>query len=488
MITGEPLPVARGSGDRVTGGTVNGQGAITFRATAVGTDTVLARIIRMVEDAQSAKLPIQAMVDRVTLYFVPVVMAVAALTVLVWLVFGPEPALTRALVAGVSVLIIACPCAMGLATPMSIMVGTGRAAELGVLFRRGDALQRLEGARVVAFDKTGTLTEGRPVLTDLEVAGGEDADTVLAHVAAIEARSEHPIARAIVEAAADRGLTLPEAEGAEALTGRAMRGRAGGADWLVGAPRHLAEAGVDTSAFADRLARLAERGRTPVLVARDGRAVALVAVSDRVRPGAAAAVAALQARGLRVAMISGDAVATARAVAAELGIDDVVAEVLPEGKVAAVEGLRAAHGPVAFVGDGINDAPALAAADVGVAVGSGTDVAIGSADVVLMSGDPGGVVAAQTISRATMRNIRQNLGWAFGYNLLLVPVAAGVLVPFGGPMLSPMLAAGAMAASSVCVVANALRLRRAGARTGPPGAGPQNRDGRMPEADLRPAT
>ena len=463
MITGEPLPVAKAPGDRVTGGTVNGAAALTFRATAVGADTVLARILRMVEQAQAAKLPIQALVDRVTLYFVPAVMVVALLSATAWLVFGPTPALVPALVAGVSVLIIACPCAMGLATPMSILVGTGRAAELGVLFRRGEALQRLDRVRVIAMDKTGTLTEGRPVVTDLFAAEGTSEIEALALAAGAEARSEHPIALAILAAARERGLSLPDAETTEAIPGLGLLARVDGREILVGSPRFLEARDVAMAPIAAGLETLSAQGRTPVAVAIDGQAALALGVSDRLRPGARAAVERLTRRGLVVAMISGDTEAAARHVAGELGIRHVVAGVPPEGKVAAIESLRSAHGPVAFVGDGMNDAPALAAADTGIAIGTGTDVAIESADVVLMSGDPGGVDTAVTLSRATMRNIRQNLGWAFGYNILLIPVAAGALAVFGGPLLSPVFAAGAMAASSVCVVANALRLRRAGA-------------------------
>ncbi|MBC57332.1 MAG: copper-translocating P-type ATPase [Confluentimicrobium sp.] len=456
MITGEPLPVEKGPGDPLTGGTINGQGALTFRATRVGRDTVLARIIAMVQQAQGAKLPIQGLVDRITAWFVPAVLAAALLTVLAWLVFGPQPALALALVSGVSVLIIACPCAMGLATPTSIMVGTGRAAELGVLFRRGDALQALQSVRVIAFDKTGTLTEGRPALTSITVAEGFERADVLARVAAAEAFSEHPIARAIVAEAGPEGP--PPAEGFQALPGFGLRATVGGAAVLVGAERLMAREGIALGALSAKGAELARAGATPVYAAIDGRAAAVIGVSDPVKPSARAAIAALHARGVKTAMITGDAQATANAIAADLGIDHVVAEVLPEGKVAAVEELMA-HGRLAFVGDGINDAPALARADIGIAIGTGTDVAIEAADVVLMSGDVAGVVNALEISRRTMGNIRQNLFWAFGYNVLLIPVAAGVLAIFGGPLLSPILAAAAMALSSVFVVSNALRLR-----------------------------
>jgi Cu+-exporting ATPase len=457
MLTGEALPVAKAPGDPVTAGTVNGTGALTVTARAVGADTVLARIVAMVEDAQGAKLPVQALVDRITGVFVPVVLGIAALTVAVWLAVGPDPALTHALVAGVAVLIIACPCAMGLATPMSILVGTGRAAELGVLFRRGDALQRLASVRVVAFDKTGTLTEGRPALTDVVAAPGQDADAILRLAAAVEARSEHPLARAVVDGAAQPG-PLPPVTDFAATAGLGVAATVDGRRVLVGSARHLAGQGVDTApllAAADRIAGLA---RTPVLVAVDGQAALVLGIADRIRPGAAEAIARLQAMGLTVAMVTGDAEPVAQAIACDLGITDVRAGVLPAGKRDTVSGLASA-GPVAFVGDGINDAPALAAADVGVAMGTGTDVAIEAGEVVLMAGDPRAVVAAITASRATMRNIRQNLGWAFGYNVLLIPVAAGVLWPAFGLMLSPMLAAGAMALSSVLVVTNALRLR-----------------------------
>ena len=461
MLTGEPEPAEKSPGAPVTGGTVNGPAALSFRVTATGEGTVLARIIALVADAQGAKLPVQALVDRITLWFVPAVMALAAATVLVWLFLGPDPALTHALVAGISVLIIACPCAMGLATPVSILVGTGRGAELGLLFRRGDALQRLAEAKVVAFDKTGTLTEGKPALTDLIAAPGFAADEVLALAAAAEARSEHPLARAILAEAGARGLTLPAAEAARALPGRGLAARVAGRDILIGNARALTEAGIDPAALLAEADRLAALARTPILVAVDGRVAALLAVADPVKPSARAAIAALHEMGVQTAMISGDTSATAGAIAAALGIDHVEAEVLPEGKVAALETLKTS-GTTAFVGDGINDAPALAAADIGIAMGTGTDVAMEAAEVVLMTGDPAAVADALRLSRATMRNIRQNLFWAFGYNVLLIPVAAGALYPANGMLLSPMLAAGAMALSSVFVVTNALRLRRAG--------------------------
>lgn len=459
MITGEPVPVEKTEGAGVVGATVNGTGALTFRAEKVGSDTMLSQIIRMVEQAQGAKLPIQGLVDRITRWFVPAVMAVAALTVAVWFLFGPDPALSLALVAGVAVLIIACPCAMGLATPTSIMVGTGRAAEMGVLFRKGDALQILQESAVVAFDKTGTLTAGRPALTDLILAEGMEEEEVLRTVAAVERNSEHPIAEAIVAAAQERGMSLPRIDAFTSITGFGVKATVDGREVLVGADRLMTREGLDPGALAGHSQALAAKGKTPLFAAIDGQVAAVIAVADPIKPTTPQAIQALHDLGLKVAMITGDNQVTARAIADELGIDHVVAEVLPEGKVAALDSLRAEGGKLAFVGDGINDAPALAAADVGVAIGTGTDVAIEAADVVLMSGDLLCVVNAIDISQRTMRNIRQNLFWAFGYNSLLIPVAAGVLYPFGGPLLSPVLAAGAMALSSVFVLTNALRLK-----------------------------
>ena len=470
MITGEPVPVSRGEGDEVVGGTLNKTGAFTFRATKVGADTVLSQIIRMVETAQGAKLPIQALVDRVTFVFVPVVMAVAAVTFLVWLTFGPDPALTFALVNGVAVLIIACPCAMGLATPTSIMVGTGRGAELGVLIRKGEALQSLRDVTIVALDKTGTLTKGRPELTDFSVAEGFTEDEVLALVAAVEAKSEHPIAEAIVQAARARGLSAGEVAGFDAVPGFGVGANVAGRRIDVGADRYMTRLGLEPATFADESARLGGEGKSPLYAAVDGRLAAVIAVADPVKPSTAAALATLHDLGLSVAMITGDNRRTAEAIATRLGIDEVIAEVLPDGKVEAVKTLRE-RGRVAFVGDGINDAPALAEADVGLAIGTGTDVAIEAADVVLMSGDLVGVPNAIALSRATMRNIRQNLFWAFAYNTALIPVAAGALYPAFGLLLSPILAAGAMALSSIFVLTNALRLK--GFRP------PMARDGRV---------
>ena len=461
MVTGEPLPVEKHAGARVIGGTVNQTGALVMEAVAIGADTMLARIIRMVEAAQGGKLPIQALVDRVTLWFVPAVMAAAVMTFLVWLLLGPSPSLPLALVNGVAVLIIACPCAMGLATPVSILVGTGRGAELGVLFRKGEALQALQGVRVVAFDKTGTLTEGKPVLTSFQPAKGETKQTLLPMLAAVEAQSEHPVARAIVTAA--EGMALPAAEGFVAKPGHGVSARVGGAEIALGSAREMGNRGVDIAAFQAEAERLADRGESPLYAARDGRAVALLAVADKVKETTPQAILAMKAMGLKLAMISGDNARTAQAIARDLGIDEVVAEVTPEGKVEVIRKLKA-HGALAFAGDGINDAPALAEADVGIAMGTGTDIAIEAADVVLVSGRLPALADAIGLSHATIRNIRQNLFWAFGYNVALIPVAAGALYPAFGILLSPVLAAGAMAMSSVFVLTNALRLKRYGAR------------------------
>ncbi len=459
MITGEPVPVEKSPGSDAVGGTVNQKGAFTLRATAVGGRTVLAQIIRLVEQAQGSKLPIQAMVDRVTMWFVPAVMVAALLTFVVWLLLGPEPALTFGLVNAVAVLIIACPCAMGLATPTSIMVGTGRGAELGVLFRKGEALQLLRDARVVAVDKTGTLTEGRPALTDLDVAEGFGRGDVLRLVAAVESSSEHPIARAIVDAAEAEGIEVPRPGGFESITGMGVRAMVDGRRVEVGADRHMRSLGLGVAGFSPVAERLGREGKSPLYAAIDGRLAAIIAVADPVKPDTPAAIAALHGLGLKVAMITGDNARTAQAIADRLGIDEVVAEVLPEGKVEAVRRLKGAHGRLAFVGDGINDAPALAEADVGIAIGTGTDIAMEAADVVLMSGSLHGVPTAIALSKATIGNIRQNLFWAFAYNTALIPVAAGVLYPAFGLLLSPILAAGAMSLSSVFVLGNALRLR-----------------------------
>lgn len=485
MITGEPTPLAKNEGAQVTGATMNTTGAFVFRATRVGADTTLAGIIRMVEQAQGAKLPIQAMVDRVTGVFVPAVMAIATLTFLVWMIVGPEPRLTYALVNAVAVLIIACPCAMGLATPAAIMTGTGRAAELGILFRKGEALQTLRDVTLIAFDKTGTLTRGRPALTDLWIAPGFEEDDVLRLAASLEAQSEHPIAIALIEAARERELepyacsdfiTRPGAGvlgtvaghkiaigGGNFIESLRLQPRRSPVNWLYHLLRpRFADGlsqGLNPQQAREKAASFASEGKTPLVVAIDGSLAAALGVADPIKPTTAAAIHALQQMGIKTAIVTGDNERTARAIAAKLGIDEVIADVLPDGKVAALRGLRE-KGKIAFVGDGINDAPALAAADAGVAIGTGTDIAIEAADVVLMSGDLAKVPAAVELSRATMRNIAQNLFWAFGYNMVLVPVAAGALFPVNGTLLSPMFGAGAMAFSSVLVVTNALRLRR----------------------------
>ena len=459
MITGEPLPIQKTADSAVVGGTINKTGSITFKATKVGNDTLLAQIIKLVEAAQGSKLPIQALVDRVTGWFVPAVILAAVLTFAAWYAFGPSPALSFALVNAVAVLIIACPCAMGLATPTSIMVGTGRAAELGILFRKGEALQSLRDADVVALDKTGTLTKGRPELTDLVAAEGFEADEVLFLVASLETLSEHPIAEAIVSAAKSKGIATAAVAGFEATPGFGVSGSVSGRQVLVGADRALATNGIDVSGFSTEAERLGASGKSPLYAAIDGRLAAIIAVSDPVKETTPQAIKSLHELGLKVAMITGDNRLTAEAIARKLGIDEVVAEVLPEGKVEAIRKLRHDGRSVAFIGDGINDAPALAEADVGIAVGTGTDIAIESADVVLMSGDLNGVAKAIALSKATILNIKQNLFWAFAYNVSLIPVAAGVLYPVNGILLSPIFAAAAMAMSSVFVLGNALRLK-----------------------------
>jgi Cu+-exporting ATPase len=464
MLTGEPAPVRKSLGDEVVGGTINTSGSLTVKVTKIGADTVLARIIKMVEQAQGTKLPIQALADKVTSWFVPAVMGVAALTFIVWLVFGPQPSLSYALVNMVAVLIIACPCAMGLATPVSIMVATGRAAELGILFRQGAALQNLRDVETIAFDKTGTLTKGHPELTDFSVAPPFDEAEVLRLAASVEIDSEHPIGGAIVAAAKARGLTIEKVEDFEAVPGFGVTARLGDKEIALGSERFMGKLGIAIDGFGPKTARLASEGKSPLFVGINGQLAGVLAVGDPVKPSAARAIAALKAQGLTCAMVSGDRKATADAIAHSLGIEKVVAEVLPEGKVAAIASLRGAAKKIAqkiaFVGDGINDAPALAAADVGIAVGTGTDIAIESADVVLMSGELDAVVSAVALSRATLKNITQNLFWAFGYNVVLIPVAAGALYPAFHILLSPMLGAGAMAFSSLFVVTNALRLKR----------------------------
>ncbi|MFV5312762.1 heavy metal translocating P-type ATPase [Acinetobacter schindleri] len=459
MVTGEPVPVAKNTDDRVVGGTINQNGTLQIRATAVGEDSVLAQIIKMVEQAQGAKLPIQAAVDKVTLWFVPAVMGLALLTFIVWFLLGPEPQLSYALVNAVAVLIIACPCAMGLATPTSIMVGTGRAAEMGVLFRKGEALQLLQQTKVVAVDKTGTLTEGKPVMTDFQVLEGFNEQQVLQLIASVEAKSEHPIAYAIVQAAKEQQIELIEVSEFDSITGAGIKAQINNQDIQIGAERLMQQLGLNTEHFAGIASKLGQEGKTPLYAALDGKLAAIIAVADPIKDTSFKAIEELHRQGLKVAMITGDNPHTANAVAQQLKIDHVIAEVLPHEKVDAVKMLQKEHGIVTFVGDGINDAPALAQADVGIAIGTGTDVAIEAADVVLMSGNMQHVATGIGISQATIKNIRQNLFWAFVYNIALIPIAAGILYPFFGILLSPMFAAGAMALSSVFVVSNALRLK-----------------------------
>jgi P-type Cu+ transporter len=459
MISGEPVPVAKQKDAELVGGTINKNGSLTFRATRVGADTVLAQIIRMVESAQADKPPIQALADKIAGIFVPIVIVLAILTFITWFSFGPEPALSFAFVTTVSVLLIACPCAMGLATPTAIMVGTGKGAEMGVLFRKGAALETLSRMDTIVLDKTGTLTRGQPELTDFILVEGRE-DEVLAWVAAVETESEHPIGEAIVKGARDRGLTLPAISEFQAEPGYGIQAQVAGRRINVGADRYMRRLGIDLASVADDAVSLAEKAKSPLYVAVDGRLAALIAVADPLKDGSVEAIAALKSSGLSVAMLTGDNRATAEAIARQAGIERVLAEVLPDQKAAEVKRLQEEGARVAFVGDGINDAPALAQADVGIAIGTGTDIAIEAGDVVLMRGDLRGIVDAAALSRRTRKTILGNFVWAYGYNLALIPVAAGVLFPFTGYLLNPMLAAGAMSLSSVFVVTNSLRLGR----------------------------
>ncbi|MFK7856507.1 MAG: heavy metal translocating P-type ATPase [Granulosicoccus sp.] len=459
MITGESNPVKKSKGDTVVSGTINGSAVLSYQASAVGNETLLAQIISMVEQAQAAKLPIQAVVDRITEWFVPVVIFLAVITTAAWFFLASESATGLALVAGVSVLIIACPCAMGLATPMSIMVGSGMAAKMGVLFRQGDALQKLQDADILALDKTGTLTEGRPELVHFDVVGNFTDERILQLVAAVEALSEHPIASAIVRAAKLQGLNIPDATHFISQTGYGVKAQVDGHEIMIGAQRMMARSQIPIGSLEKEGQSIAKRGITPFYVAIDGEVAALIGVADPIKPSSQTAIDAIKHLGLTPVMITGDNENTARAIAAELGIVDIIANVLPNEKMHAIEKLQTQGHTVTYVGDGINDAPALACADVGIAIGTGTDVAIETADLVLMSGDLNGVVNAFDISQHTMRNIRQNLFWAFAYNIVLIPIAAGLLYPFTGTLLSPILAATAMSLSSLFVVSNALRLK-----------------------------
>jgi P-type Cu+ transporter len=462
MISGEPIPVEKGPGAEVVGGTVNGQGSFTLRATRVGSETVLAQIVRFVEEAQSSKPPIQELADKIAAVFVPIILVTAAITFVAWLSFGPAPALSFAFVAAVSVLVIACPCAMGLATPTAIMVATGKAAELGILFRKGTALEGLARVDTVLVDKTGTLTEGRPALAEVHVVaagGAREEEDVLRLIAAAETRSEHPIGRAIVAAAEARGLALPAVESFRAEAGFGLEARVDGHAVQLGAARLMERLGLDVSAEDARVARMTSDGKTPVYAAIDGALAAVLAVSDPLKATSREAVLAMRARGLRVVMVTGDGARTAHAIAREVGIDEVCAERLPKGKAEEIERLQREGRRVAFVGDGINDAPALARADVGVAVGSGTDIAIEAGDIVLMRGDLRLLLDAAELAGRALRTIRQNFFWAYAYNVALVPLAAGVLYPVLRVMLSPVLAAVAMSTSSLFVLGNSLRLR-----------------------------
>lgn len=460
MISGEPIPVHKIKGDELVGGTINKNGSIRFKATKIGADTVLAQIVQMVEEAQGSKLPIQSLVNKVTHYFVPTVITLALITFGVWLIWGPDPALTFALVNAVAVLIIACPCAMGLATPTSIMVGTGKAAEMGVLFRQGDALQALRNTDIIILDKTGTLTKGQPELTDLETVNGFDPDQLLQWVASVENSSEHPIAEAIVQTAEEKDLNLFDVSDFNSRTGFGVEAVVDGKQILIGADRMMEDAGLNLSQFEEKANKLSDEGKTPIYVAVDNKLAAILAVADSIKETTPEAIRALHDLDLEVVMLTGDKKQTAQAIANELGIDDVIAEVLPDGKSNAVKQLQEKGKKVAFVGDGINDAPALAQADVGIAIGTGTDIAIESAEVVLMSGDLRNVPNAIALSQSTIRNIKENLFWAFIYNIILIPLAAGALYPAFGILLSPIFAAGAMAVSSVFVLGNALRLKR----------------------------
>jgi len=459
MVTGESMPVTKEVGATVIGGTLNQTGAIVIRADKIGSDTMLARIVQMVAQAQRSRAPIQRLADTVSGWFVPVVIGIAALAFGVWATVGPEPRLAFAFVAAVTVLIIACPCALGLATPMSIMVGVGRSAGAGVLIKNAEALERLEKVDTLVVDKTGTLTEGKPKVVAIEVAAGFAEADLLRLAAAVEKQSQHPLAAAVVAAAVERGIAIAEVTDFDAPTGKGVIATVGGKRVAIGKPAYLSEVGADPAALADAAERYRRDGATAVLVAIDGVAAGVIAVADPVKASAADAIAALKAEGIRVIMLTGDNRTTAQAVAAKLGLDEIEADVLPDQKAAVVERLKREGRVVAMAGDGINDAPALAAADVGIAMGTGTDVAIESAGVTLVRGDLGGIVRARRLSHATMRNIRQNLVLAFVYNMAGVPIAAGVLYPVFGLLLSPAIAAAAMALSSVSVVGNALRLR-----------------------------
>jgi Cu+-exporting ATPase len=460
MVTGESIPVEKTVGSRVTGGTVNGTGSFVMRAERVGRETLLAQIVRMVSEAQRSRAPIQRLADTVSAYFVPAVVAIAVVAFVAWAAWGPEPRIAYAIVNAVAVLIIACPCALGLATPMSIMVATGRGALAGVLIRNAEALEVMEKVDTLVVDKTGTLTEGKPRLMTAERVDGGDPDEFLRLAATLERGSEHPLAAAIAEGAVSRGVALGDAERFQSVTGKGVVGRVDGHDVVLGNRRLMEETGIDLGALVERAEALRREGQTVMFVGIDGRAAGLIGVADPIKSTTPEAVAMLRSAGLHIVMVTGDSRGTAEAVARKLGIDDVQAEVLPEQKIEVVKRLQGDGRRVAMAGDGVNDAPALAQADVGIAMGTGTDVAMQSAAITLVKGDLRGIVRARRLSQATMRNIRENLFFAFVYNTLGVPVAAGVLYPVFGLLLSPVVASAAMTFSSVSVIANALRLRR----------------------------
>jgi Cu+-exporting ATPase len=459
MVTGESLPIEKRKGDPVIGSTINGMGSLRFRAERVGSETMLSRIIMLVRDAQGSKAPIQRTADLVSSYFVPVVIMLAIATFVVWFDFGPEPALTYGMISAITVLIIACPCAMGLATPTAIMVGTGRGAERGILIKDAAALETAYKIRAIVFDKTGTLTTGKPKLTDIVTFGRATERSALAVAASLEAGSEHPLAEAILAAAKRRKLTTTAAKKFAAVPGYGIHGTIRRKEYFFGNLRFMHRMKVDTLTAEEHLGALEAKGKTAMCLAVDGKLIAVIAVADTVKDSAREAVLQLRKAGVETHMISGDNRRTAEAIAKQVGIDHVIAEVLPDDKAREVRRLQKNGHVVAMVGDGINDAPALAAADVGIAMGSGTDVAMEAADITLINKDMRSVPAALKLSRRTMRTIRQNLGWAFGYNILLIPVAAGALYPAWGILLDPILASGAMAASSISVVANSLRLK-----------------------------
>jgi Cu+-exporting ATPase len=461
MVTGEPMPVVKAPGSKVTAGTINQTGGFVMRAEKVGADTLLSQIVHMVAAAQRSRAPIQRMADQVAGWFVPVVLLVAAVTFLAWLFWGPSPAFSYALIAAVAVLIIACPCALGLATPMSIMVGVGRGAQHGVLIRDAEALERMEKVDTLVVDKTGTLTEGRPRVVHVEAAAGFQAEDVLQRLASVERASEHPLAMAVVAAARERNLQLSEVTDFDSPVGKGVVGKVAGLELVSGAARFLAERGIDVAPLDSAAERQRAKSATVIFVAVDGKLAGFVAVADPIKETTAAALEALRDAGVRIVMLTGDGKTTAEAVGKALRIGEVVAEVFPEDKAAIVQKLRSQGRVVAMAGDGVNDAPALAAAEVGIAMGTGTDVAMESAGVTLLKGDLMGIVRARNLSHATMRNIRQNLFLSFVYNVAGIPLAAGVLYPFFGLLLSPVVAAAAMALSSVSVIANALRLRTA---------------------------